>query len=114
MQLLSSEKKKLKHLLNCLLSTDVNRDVRKVKVLLTNLDKNELRELFRELGLFDATVQNKYSGSIRVYANDLIRLWILGEDGVLELEKYRGGPTWENLKKALIELNHNGIAEQIT
>ena len=105
----------LKHFLHCLLlSTDLHRDVCKVKVLLTNLDKDELRELFLELGLFDATVQNNYSGSVREYAHDLIRAWILRKDGVLESEKYRGGATWKNLKKALIVQNHIGIAGKIT
>ena len=92
---------------------DINRDVRKVKDLLAHLDKDELKDLFLELGLFDATVLNKYSGSVSVYANDLIRSWIQGRDDVLKSEVYHGGPTWENLKKALIELNHNGIAEKI-
>ena len=109
----SSEKCSTQYSLYCILLLDIDRDVRKVKVLLAHLDKDELKDLFLELGLFDATVLNKYSGSVSVYANDLIRSWILGKDDVLKSEVYRGGPTWENLKKALMELNHNGIAEKI-
>ena len=94
---------------------DVDRDLCKVKSILTNLDKDELKDLFRELALFDATLQNKYySESVSEYAEDLIRSWILGKDDVLKSEKYCGGPTWENLKKALTACNHNGIAEKIT
>ena len=99
--------------MHCFLFTDINRDVRKVKVLLAHLDKDELKDLFLELGLFDATVLNRYSGGVSGYAHDLIRSWILGKDDVLRSEVYCGGPTWVNLKKALIELNHNGIAQKI-
>ena len=103
----------LKYFIHYLLPTDLNRDVRKVTFLLKNLEKDELEELFLELGLLNTTVQNKKSASTQVYAKDLIRSWILGKDDVLKSEEYRGGATWENLKKALVKLNHSGIAEQI-
>ena len=66
-----------------------------------------------KLGLFDATLHNKYSASVSVYANDLLRAWILGKDGVLKSEVYQGGATWENLRNALISLNHHGVAESV-
>jgi hypothetical protein len=89
---------------------DLNRDTLTVKGLLAHLEKDQLKDLFLELGLFDATVQNKYSGTVSEYAHDLIRLWIQGKDDVLK----SGGATWENLKKGLTVLNHHGIAEKIT
>ena len=75
------------------------------------MTKDELQDLFMELGLFHATLQDKYSGSVNAYASDLLRAWILGKDGVLKSDEYQGGATWENLKKALISLDRNGIAQ---
>ena len=74
-------------------------DLRNIKGILTNFDMDELKELFRELGLFDATLQNKYSRIVSEYAEDLIRSWIRRKDDVLKSEKYCGGPTWENLSE---------------
>ena len=91
------------------MTTDINKDGRKVKKLLKPLDKDELKELFEELGLSDATLRNKYSYSAVVYLDDLVRLWIQARDDVLD----RGGATWENLKSALQELGHKGIANEI-
>ena len=92
---------------------DIDRDVLKAKRLLESLDKNELKDLFRELGLSDTTVRKKDSDSLDVYAEDLIRSWILEKDAVLESEVYHGGATWDNLKKALTESKHIGIARKI-
>ena len=92
---------------------DIDRDVLKAKRLLTSLDKDELKDLFRELGLSDTTVRKKDSDDLSVYAEDLIRSWILEKDAVLESEVYLGGAAWENLKKALTELKHFGIAGKI-
>ena len=50
-----------------------------------------------------------YSDSAVVYLDDLVRSWIQARDDVLD----RGGATWENLKKALLELEHKGIANDI-
>ena len=85
-----------------------------MKKLLKPLDKDQLKGLFEELGLADATLRNKYAGDAMAYADDLTRAWIQGRDDVLKSEDYPGGPTWENLKKALEELGHNGIADKIT
>ena len=86
----------------------------KAKCCLKHLDKEDVKDLFQELGLYDSTVQNNYSGSTRAaYCEGLIRAWILGRDGVLMKEDYSGGATWENLRKALRELNHHGIAKDI-
>ena len=91
------------------MTTDINKDGRKVKKLLKPLNKDELKALFEELGLYDATLRNKYSYSAVVYLDDLVRSWIQARDDVLD----RGGTTWENLKKALLELEHKGIANDI-
>ena len=90
-------------------SLDINKDVLEAKTLLINLEKDELKDLFMKLGLSDATLHNKYSASVSVYASDLLRAWILGKDGVLK----SGGATWENLRDALISLNHHGVAENV-
>ena len=92
---------------------DIDRDVRKVKNLLKPLEKDEIKELFGELGLFDATLRKKYSDNDNVYADYLVRLWIRGDDDAQQLEDYPGGATWENLKKALTKLGRTGIAEEI-
>ena len=93
--------------------TDIDRDVLKAKRFLKSLDKDELKDLFRELGLSDMSVRDKYSEGVSVYTDDLVRSWILERDAVLASEVYLGGATWENLKKALIELKHIGIAREI-
>ena len=91
------------------MTTDIDKDVRRVKELLKPLDRDELKELFEELGLSDATLRNRYSDSTMAYLDDLVRRWILRRDAVLD----RGGATWENLKKVLQRLGHNGIAANI-
>ena len=64
----------------------------RVKGCLKNLDKEELKDLFQELGLFDQTVCNRYSDSSRAeYSEELVRAWILGRDGVLDQEEYIRG-----------------------
>ena len=94
--------------------TDINKDIHIVKGCLDNLDKEDLKQLFQELGLFHSTVQNNFSDSSRnSYAEDLIQSWILGKDEVLNSEQYIGGATWENLRKALTKINHHGVAERI-
>jgi hypothetical protein len=92
---------------------NIDRDVRKVKRLLKPLDNDELKELFEEFGLSNATLRNKYAQGVNVYADDLVRAWILGKDGVLKSKEYPGGATWGNLKKALTKLGRTGIAEEI-
>jgi hypothetical protein len=93
---------------------DINKDIPITKRYLQHLNKEELKQLFQELGLYHSTVVNNFSdGSRDGYAEDLIRPWILGRDGVLKSEVYRGGATWENLTKALRTINHIGIADSI-
>ena len=91
------------------MTTDINKDGRKVKRLLNSLDRDNLKALFEELGLSETTLGNKYSDSAVAYLDDLVRSWIHERDDVLD----RGGATWENLKSALQELGHNGIADII-
>ena len=90
----------------CFYITDINRDPLTARKLLNNLKIDQLNALFRELGLYDATLLN---GS----ADDWIRAWILGDDGVTTLEDCPGGATWENLRKALNARGHVGIAKNI-
>ena len=91
------------------MTTDIDKDGRSVKELLKPLNRDELKELFEELGLSDATLRNRYTDCAVAYLDDLVRGWMLRRDAVLD----RGGATWENLKKALQRLGHNGIAANI-
>ena len=78
------------------------------------VEKNELRDIFRELGLADATLQNKFECSgLKQYADDLLHAWINERDKVLNNPDYPGGATWENLKKALSKEQHHGAVEAI-
>ena len=92
------------------MTTDIDKDGLRVKELLKPLNKDELKELFTELGLSNATLTNRYSDSRDAYLHDIVRAWIQERDGVLG----RGGATWKSLKRALQELGHNGIAANIT
>ena len=92
------------------MTTDIDKDGSTVKELLKPLNKDELKGLFEKLGLYHATLGNKYSHSTAAYLDDLVRGWIQGRDAVLD----RGGATWESLKRALKRLDHNGIAAKIT
>ena len=91
------------------MTTYIDKDGRRVKELLKPLNRDELKELFEELGLSDAILRNRYSDNTMAYLDDLVRGWILRRDAVLD----RGGATWENLKKVLQRLGHNGIAANI-
>ena len=95
------------------MSIDIDRDVGRVQKHLKPLENVQLKQLFEELGLSDSTLRNKYSHSVQAYADDLIRAWILGRDNVLTSEEYQGGPTMDNLKKALTALGHNGIVSKM-
>ena len=77
------------------------------------LDKKQLRDLFRELGLANATLQNHFHHyGLNDYAEDLLLAWIKERDNVLSNPEYPGGATWENLRKALTELGHHGAVER--
>ena len=96
--------------------SDKGRDLGVAKgILVRYLDINgELRDLFRELGLANDTLQNHYENyGLREYAEYLLRAWINGRDNVLNNPPYPGGATWENLRKALTELGHHGAAEEV-
>ena len=93
------------------ITLDINKDILLVKEILRSLEKQDLKNLFRELGLHDQTVRNKDSESLEVHAEDLVRAWILEKDNVIN--SYQGGATWENLKKALEKMNYVGIARSI-
>ena len=65
--------------------------------------------LFRELGLADRTLQNRFEvHAIDQYADSLLRAWINEEANVPT-----GGATWENLKTALQSIGCDGAANQI-
>ena len=93
--------------LSCI--ADLDDDLLKANELLEDLEKDDLRELFKELGLSEKTVKNKYAAATTAYANDLLRNWIIQKDDVLK----KGGATWPNLKAALIRKKQAGIAAEI-
>ena len=73
------------------------------------LDKQKLRDLFRELELADRILQNHFATSgVAEYADFLLHAWIDEEDYVP-----RGGATWENLKRALQSIGCGGAAKKI-
>ena len=76
---------------------------------LKSLLKEELKELFRRLGLSPTRVELKYDSALNVYRNDLVRSWILEDDKVIE----KGGATWENLRDVLRSMDKIGIADSI-
>ena len=90
--------------------TDKDRDFINAKKILVNyLNKEQLRDLFRELGLADRILQNGFEvHAINQYADSLLRAWINEEDYVPT-----GGTTWENLKTALQSIGCGGAANQI-
>ena len=91
------------------ITSDIDKDGLDAKEILQSLNKQELKDLFRELGLCDITVRNKDTQSLKEFADDLVRAWIHGRDNVLD----KGGATWENLQKALLKLGHVGVARSI-
>ena len=93
------------------ITLDIDKDILQVKEILRSLQKQDLKNLFRELGLYDHTVRNKDSEFLEVYAEDLVRAWICGKDNVVN--SYQGAATWENLKKALVKINYVGVARSI-
>lgn len=73
-------------------------------------EKEELKSLFRELGLSHHRVTNSYDGStLTAYRDTLIKSWILQDDYVKE----KGGATWESLRDALRSIGKTGIADKI-
>ena len=91
---------------------DINEDVGSVMDILQELNHMELKNLFTELGIKNATLQKNYQQGFDVYADDLIRTWIKGNQ-MVERPKYQGGATRENLKKALNKLGFHGTASKI-
>ena len=94
---------------------DIDRDLGPVKgILVRHLDKEQLRDLFRELGLANKTLQDTLDHhGLSQYAEDLVYAWINGRDDVLKKPEYPGGATWDNLRKALTKEGHGGAALQI-
>ena len=77
---------------------DPNDDIEVHDFLNDLTKKEELQKLFRKLGLSATTVKNNYQGSsLYEYRDDLIRMWIRGDDEVTS----KGGATWESLNAAL-------------
>ena len=95
--------------------TDRDKDLGVAKsILVYYLNKEQLKDLFRELGLADVTLQNHFKDcSLMAYAEDLLHAWISGRDNVLNHPNYPDGATWVNLKKALTLLGHKGTAGRI-
>ena len=92
------------------LSADIDQDFSDAKkVLVSYLNKEKLRDLFRELGLADRTLQDNFATpGVDQYADSLLRAWINERDNVPT-----GGATWENLKTALQSIGCGGAANQI-
>lgn len=93
---------------DCLLYTGSEDDI-KVQELLLPLTKEEIRQLFRILGLSSTRVENKYDDTLTAYRNDLIRSWIQEDDKVMD----KGGATWKNLQDSLRSMGKTGIANNI-
>ena len=71
-------------------------------VLVKYLNKSELRDLFNRLGLADHTLQDCFDMAGKDdYAREMLKAWKNKKDNVLTSTDYPGGPTWENLRKAL-------------
>ena len=70
----------------------------------------ELKEVFRELGLSDHTLTDHYRNyGVGEYAEYLLRAWINERDKVPNY----GKPTGENLARALKKFGHNVAARKI-
>ena len=83
-------------------------------ILVDYLNKDELRNLFRLLGLANATPESHIDHyGLNQYAEDLLRDWINGRDNVLNNPEYPGGATWENLRKALTQLGHYAAVKRV-
>ena len=88
------------------MTLDIDKDSLGVRHLLEPLTRDELNQLFEELGLSYATRKNRYDSDNVVYAGDLIRAWMLGKDRVLEM----GGVTKENMIRALAKISQTALA----
>ena len=83
-------------------------------VLVKYLSKSELRDLFNRLGLADHTLQDCFvTAGKDDYARDMLKAWKNKKDNVLTSTDYPGGPTWENLRKALTDMGHHGAADEM-
>lgn len=89
--------------------TDLENDETAVQTHLKNLTNEELKRLFRKLGLSHDRVNNNCNGSTTAYRDYLIKSWILQDDFV----KGKGGATWESLESALRSEGKTGIADEI-
>ena len=73
----------------------MDRDLHDAKMILLNyLNKEQLRNLFRQLGLANATLQDHFHHyGLNDYAEDLLLAWINERDNVLSNPEYPGGAT---------------------
>ena len=96
-------------------SADKDRDFGDAKdILVRYLNKDQLKNLFRELGLADKTLKNNFQNyGDDQYADEMLEAWINGRDNVLNNPAYSGGATWENLRKGLAKLGHHGAAAAV-
>lgn len=98
------------HSLSPCFYTDLENDETAVQNYLKDImEKEELKSLFRRLGLSHHRVTNNYDGSAHAYRSTLIKSWILQDDYVKE----KGGATWESLRDALKYIGKTGIADAI-
>ena len=89
---------------------NIDQDLLHVRKLLSNLNKNDLRDIGRRLGLSNDTVNNTYdNASNSAYCDDILSDWMIERDNV----RNKGGATWENLKRALEAQGLTGHAAKI-
>ena len=78
-------------------------DLRDAKRVLRGISKEDMRRLGQNLGLSATTVQNYDNRDTISYIDEILNAWLLGRDNVLD----QGGPTWGNLRDALLEQGLN-------
>ena len=78
--------------------------------VLEGLDKERTKRLGLRLGLSPRTVNNTFSNSTESqYHEDILRAWMNAVDDVNK----KGGPSWNNLYRALEDDGMSGFAERV-
>ena len=78
------------------------------------MKRDDIQRLFTTLGLSEITVGGFHEiHDKKQYAHGLLVAWRNEQDDVLKSTDYPGGPTWENLRKALTDIGHLGTANRL-
>ena len=99
-----------------MLTWNTSADIAKAKdILVEFLDKEEMRDIFRDLGLPEETLNDDFAhcGNNK-YADDMVKAWKKEKVRKDMAGKEEGKPIWKNLKKALFDRNHHGAVAKIT